>query len=420
MTEKALREKSLRTSIKEGASASVMLGLGDSYIAPYAIAVGASAPEIAILASIPNLLGGLSQLSTTKLMERRSRKTVTTKAVLAQALMWLPIIGSIFLYSKELRFIPLLIILLWTIYLVCGNSGAPAWLSWMGDIVPEDKRGRYFGLRNTICNSVLLTATLLGAVFLDYLKKRNLLFLGFGTLFFLAMTFRLISAFLLTKQYEPELKVDKNYYFSFLQFVKGMKGNNFGRFAIFVMLIHTSTFIAAPFFAPYMLRDLKFNYLLFILVATVSNAFVQIVTPPIWGRASDRFGNVMILKISTVLVSMAPIMWLFSSNPYYLIFLPSIIAGSGWAGFGLTASNFIYDAVGRQRRGYCFAYYNVLNGIGIFIGATIGGWITKLPIHFMNIFLFTFLLSGILRFVTLLGMIPNIKEIRIVQRGAPA
>ncbi|MDI6839593.1 MAG: hypothetical protein QMD71_01850 [bacterium] len=105
------------------------------------------------------------------------------------ALMWLPMIGSIFLYSKGLRFIPVLIIFLWTVYLSCVNFALPAWLSWMGDLVPENKRGRYFSIRSTICNSVLLTATLLAAVFLDSLKKSNLLFLGFGTLFFFLQWF---------------------------------------------------------------------------------------------------------------------------------------------------------------------------------------------------------------------------------------
>ncbi|MDI6839594.1 MAG: MFS transporter [bacterium] len=220
----------------------------------------------------------------------------------------------------------------------------------------------------------------------------------------------------MTKQYEPTLKVDSSYYFSFAQFVKRMKGNNFDRFVIFIMLMYLSTFVAAPFFTPYMLRDLKFNYILFILIATVTPVLINIVTGPLWGRFSDRFGNVVTLRICSVFVSITPLLWLISPNPYYLIFVPALIGGSGWAGFGLASSNFIYDAVSRQRRGLCFAYYNVLNGISIFIGATIGGLIVKLPLHLMNIFLFTFLISGILRFTAFAVMIPKIKEVRVVDR----
>jgi len=64
----------------------------------------------------------------------------------------------------------------------------------------------------------------------------------------------------------------------------------------------------------------------------------------------------------------------------------------------LAASNFIYDSVSVQRRGICVAYYNILIGIGVFIGAGIGGLLAEnLTINFMNSLLFIFLISGVVR-----------------------
>ncbi|MBI4721451.1 MAG: MFS transporter [Candidatus Stahlbacteria bacterium] len=411
--ETKLKETSLKLSIKEGASCSAMIGLAESYIAPYAIAVGALPFQIAILTSIPNLFGSLAQLVSIKFMQSHSRKGITTRFVFANALMWLPMIGSLYAYYRQvITFIPLLIISIWTFYLLLINVAAPAWQSWMGDLVPEASRGKYFGIRNTICNSVLLVSTLLGGMLLDHFKKLNLILVGFGVLFFVGMLFRLLSAFILTKQYEPHIRFDSSYYFSFPEFIRRMRGNNFGRFVIFVMLTTLSCCIAVPFFAPYMLRDLKFNYTLFILIAIVTPTISSIITAPLWGRFSDKFGNIATLRICSLVICFIPLSWLLSRNPYYLIFVPQTIGGAAWAGFGLATSNFIYDAVTRQRRGLCFAYYNVLNGIGIFIGATIGSFIVKLPIHFMNIFLFIFLISSILRLIVFTVMLPKIKEVK--------
>ncbi len=409
-----LKKASLKLSIKEGSFASVQTGLGDSYISPYAITVGASPFLIAILTSIPNLFGSFSQLLVAKLMGKMNRKTITIRFVSAHALIWLPMIGSIFLYLKGIRFVPVIIILIWTLYLIFLNIATPAWLSWMGDLVPETSRGKYFGLRNTICNSVLLVTTLLGGILLDHFKNLNLVLVGFGLLFFVGMIFRLLSAFLLSKQYEPHIKFDSHYYFTFPDFIKRMRGNNFGKFVIFVMLMTLSTCIAVPFFAPYMLRDLKFNHTLFILIAIVVPTLSSIIAAPLWCRFSDKFGNILTLRICSLLICLIPLLWLVSSNTYYLIFVPQVVGGVGWSGFGLATSNFIYDAVTRQKRGLCFAYYNVLNGIGIFIGATIGSFIVKLPVHFMNIFLFTFLISGILRLIAFAVLIPKLKEVRDV------
>lgn len=408
----SLKAAALKTSIKEGSLASTTVGLGDSYIPAYVVATEATLPQIAILTSIPSLLGSLAQLISSKLIERVDRKVLTVNSVVRVALTWIPLIGSIFLFVKGVPFIPWIIIFLKTIYVFFNNFALPPWLSWMGDLVPEDKRGRYFGIRNAICTGVLLIATILAAKWLDLLKKANLIFVGFATIFFLAMIFRLLSAAMLKKQYEPKLKVEPDYYFSIIEFVKKMRGNNFGRFTISVMVLYFATFLASPFFTPYLLRELELDYVLFILILTVTPSLIHIAVWPLWGRFSDKYGNVRTLRVCSLIISVSPTLWVFSDNPYYLIFVPQVVSGIGWAGFFLAASNFIYDAVTRQRRGICFAYYNVLSGMSGFLGATIGGIISKLSVGFMNIFLFIFLFSGIMRLMSALILVPKIKEVR--------
>ena len=107
----------------------------------------------------------------------------------------------------------------------------PAWFSWMGDLVPERDRGRYFGIRDRAINSVGIIAVLVGAFVLDILKTRGFALLGFAILFGLAFLFRFISYFYLRKQYSPRFRVKKSSYFSVWSFIKTF--DNYGKFVTY-------------------------------------------------------------------------------------------------------------------------------------------------------------------------------------------
>ena len=416
--EKMQKEKTMKLSVKEGAAASVMGGFGESYITPFALALNANNAQIGLLSSFTGLLGPLSQLKGSKLMEKYSRKKITVTFVALQALMWLPILLLSFFFWQNLftSYLPIILIIFYSLYAIFGSLAGPSWFSLMGDIVPEKIRGRYFSRRNTISGIVVLITTLIAAFLLDLFKTKGLLLLGFSILFFVSGIFRLISTYILKKHYYPKLKLEKGYYFSFFQFVKKAPYNNFGKFVIYIALINFTVQIAAPFFTVYMLKDLGFNYLTFTLV-NISQSIFTLLSLQLWGKFSDKYGNRELLRIGSILVPFIPILWLFSSSPIYLMLVVQLVAGIGWAAFNLAASNFIYDSVSVQRRGICVAYYSLMNGIGIFLGAALGGLLAQyLIISFMNKLLFIFLLSGIARLIVSLVMMPKIKEIRQVSK----
>jgi len=137
---------------------------------------------------------------------------------------------------------------------------------------------------------------------------------------------------------------------------------------------------------------------------------------PVLGKFADRYGNRELLKIGGILIPFLPLLWLFSGNPWYLAFVPQLLSGLGWTSFNLASSNFIYDAVTPQRRGICITYFNAFVSAGTFLGATVGGVIaTYVPITFMNNLLFLFVISGVLRGLATIIMLPKIKEVRDVR-----
>ncbi len=420
------KEYTKKLSIVEGSVYSVMDGIGLRNVSPYALSLGANNAQIGLLTSIPNLLGNFFQLLTTKAMEKHSRKEILLFGAIFQSLMWILMILVGFLYFfKGLNSSISVnsIILIYTLLVLFGGFISPAWNSLMNDVVLRKERGKYFGRRNKLLGIVALISMLLAGFILDYFKQTKLFF-GFAILFGVCFIARAVSFYLLSRHYDPEFKFEKGYYFSIKEFIKKIPNSNFGKFVFFVFLVQLATAIASPFFAVYMLKNLNFNYTSYVFVI-ISSSLSSLIFMPIWGKFSDKYGNLRIIKICGFFTPFVPLMWLMSTivakfNPAFLIYYLLIIeflSGLVWAGFNLTSSNFIYDAVTRQRIALCVAYFNFFAGTGVFIGASLGGFIAsmKFVIFGMNSILFVFLLSFIARMAAYLAMISKIKEVREVE-----
>ena len=78
---KKLKHKSRRLSIKEGMFAAASGSVGNTYISPFAIAINASNSLVALLSSISGLLGPLTQMFSSKLIEKYSRKKIILKFI---------------------------------------------------------------------------------------------------------------------------------------------------------------------------------------------------------------------------------------------------------------------------------------------------------------------------------------------------
>lgn len=405
-----LRKQSLNYSIKDGTAFGVMDNTGNAYLTPFALALNASTKYIGLIASLPNLISSLLQLKTVRLMEKRSRKELVVKNAFFQALIWLPIA---FLALFHPSFSLALLMILYTILISFNAFIVPAWNSWMKDLVKKS-RGQFFGNRSKINGIVGLVTLLIVGYILDLFKKRNLVFIGFFAIFITAFFARIISKRYLSKQYEPKIKLYKGYYFSFLEFLKRIRYSNFGKFAVYVSLFNFAVYVASPFFTVYMLRDLKFSYLIFTLL-TVTQSLATFITLPLWGKFADKYGNLKSIKISGLLIPLIPFLWVFSTNFYYLLAV-QIFSGIVWASFNLSASNFIYDAVSRERMGLCVAYSGILNTVGIFIGSSLGGFLAGFLKIGYNPILVIFILSAVLRFFVSLIMLPKIKEVKGVKK----
>lgn len=414
-------EKSLRHSLKDAAAFATMFGIGETYLSAFALFLKATTPQIGLLASLPPLLASGVQLFSAWLgRQTGKRKAIVMAGATIQAFAWVPLIVLPIVFEEHA--VPLLIGAV-VLYQCGAHLSTPQWGSLMGDIVPTRRRGRFFALRTRIVSLVTFVSLAVGGLTLQLASSVDRTLQGFILLFGGAMLARLISVYQLSRMVDPpghvaaiEVPVSRRLW-------QRLRHSPFARFSAFFALLQFSVAIASPFFTVYMLRDLQFSYLAF-MANTGMAVFAQFLTLNRWGRISDIFGNRRILAATGLIIPLMPLMWTFSANFWYLLAVQAL-SGLSWAGFTLSASNFLYDLIASDKRATYLAIHNMLAATAIFCGAVLGGYLgSVLPagIEFgghayawTSPLIGVFLVSTLARAAIVALLVPKIREVRRVR-----
>ncbi|HOK39900.1 MAG TPA: MFS transporter [bacterium] len=401
-----------------------MVGFAENYFTAFALFCKLTSNQIAMLLSIPQFLSNFLQLFSSFLFGNSLlRKTIVMYGVFIQAIV-LIILSFSTLIFKSLSFSIILVFFIF--YFLSGNITGPLWNSMMGDIVDENERGIYFGRRNRKCQIVLIFSILIAGYFLSFFKKLNIEYAGFIIIIFIAGFARLFSVKYLNLMIDPiieneKIKIKNKYFQIIKELIKNPENIDFFNFAFFLAFLNFSIYVASPFFYVYVLKDLKFNYIQFTIV-TMIIIVIQLLTMSKWGKLGDRYGNKFFIILSSIGIIIAPLLWVFSGNFYWILFI-QIYAGFFWAGFSLLSSNYIFDSLKNHYRAIGFSLVQFFNGIGILSGAYVGGKIaTYLETNnlvFIKLifsgyyFRFLFFLSFFLRLIVFLIFFKKFNELRI-------
>jgi MFS family permease len=416
-------DPSLKASMNDGVSHAVMLGAGETYLGPFGIALQATTLQVGILGTLPQLFGAVMQWASAISMDRfTNRRRVIVAGAMSQGLLWLPIALLPFLFGSGETTVWLLIGL---VLLYHGTNGAvvPVWNSLIGDLVPPNVRGRFFGTRNRFCGMSTFIALIAAGAMLQIFSAQGGAAWGYLVIFLAALGARLNSVRWLARYANPPFRLSPEQVFTFRQFLRRSPHSNFAKFVFFVGAVNFGVSFSGPYFALYMLRDLGFSYLQFTLVIAVAT-MAQFLTFRYWGGLTDRFGNKKILNVCGWGIGIVPMLWLISTQLPYLMAIQAY-AGLVWAGFSLSAANFLFDAVTPAKRARCVAYQSLINGICIFAGSMCGGFVagqipatmfvgplTWTPVSALPVI---FLLSSLARFVSTGFFLKKFKEVRPVE-----
>jgi MFS family permease len=405
-------EESLRSTEREGVAWAIMAGLTDSFMIPYALALGASPFQAGLLSSFRSFIVSVTQLKSADAVPWfRSRKRMVLWTAGLQALLWIPlvVVGQVF---GRLA-VPLLIVF-YTLGTTSAAFGGPAWGSLVSEYLSQGERGRFFGRRSRSIGGWTTAAGLAAGGILQVFSARPLF--GFGLLCAAAALARTVSCYCIGRLKEGRWHEPAEAKFSFAKFVRQTPTSNFARFTLTMTFLSFAANLAAPYFAVYLLRELGYGYLTYTVVV-LGGSVMSFLTATRWGHVADARGNWVVLKWTTLGVSVLPLLWPLSSRPAWL-FLTNLLAGLLWGGANLSMVNFVYDAATAAKRARCLAYFNVMNGCGVSLGALAGGWLLMWLGE--RSFVTLFFCSAALRFVAAMGFRVAVREVRPVSQAGLA
>ncbi|MFA6073140.1 MAG: MFS transporter [Candidatus Woesearchaeota archaeon] len=403
------KDLTMKVSKREGVLKSIKTGITTNFTAPFGLALGLSPSLVVFLTSIPQLLGSISILVVESLIRfAHKRKRVMVFASYLESYTWLLVLAMAALSLKN----PILLIFLVALDAIFINIQYPIWNSIMGDTVPENKLGKYFGLRHVLVGIASLLSMIIAGLILHSVTNTNSL-IGFAIIFGIAFIASYYASRYQSKMIDPTPEIKKSPKYSFKEFILTIKENNFGMYTWFYATFQMVVNMAAPFFTIYMLKVLNFDYLTFTLV-TMASIISALASMSLWGKIIDRVGSKKIMSITSFLIPGVPLLWLLTTN-WKILIAVEIFSGIVWAGFNLSCSTFMFESVKPEYKVKFYTYNKVLYGVGVFLGSILGILLIRLPpIIFASSILLAFLISGILRLVVALIFIPRIQEEKVV------
>ena len=398
-------KRGARLMMGEAGVKSIAHGAFGYFAAAFALRLGATTFQMGLFSATTELAVALSQLGAAYLVgPMGGRKRMVVSAALVSAVPWL-FMALVPVVPEPLR--------IWALIPLAGLSigllslGYPVWGSWISDLVPVHRRGRYMGLRGSVFTLVTMAVSMGGAALLDLLH--GVVMWGFVTIFLIAMTSRLLSAVMLWRTTDPrpdlELLPGVAPWKQFAQ----MGQSKLGRFNFFILVFHFTVGMAGPFVSVYFLRELGISYTTFVGLGVAASA-ASIVTRPFWGRLADSRGNMLVLTISALAMSAWPFLLTVSAEMWYL-WTVRIVAGASIAGWGIASTNFVLERSAEETRPSSVGFHNGMSSAGIVGGALVGGAIAAhLPTIFAYQMLTLFFLSGVLRLSCVLVFLPMVHE----------
>ncbi|MFV9504397.1 MAG: MFS transporter [Oscillochloridaceae bacterium umkhey_bin13] len=368
--------RALRISTIEGAIATVPITItgaigGSVFLTGFAMLLGANSFQLGLLGALP-FIGQLFQFVGAYLEERMgNRRGLVLYGALAGRLIWAVLLALPFMTFLNGSQLLIFFIGLAFAYAANGIAGN-AWMSWMSDLVPPQRRGSYFGIRNTVAAISAMLTTFLAGLALDRFRGQGNEAMGYAVIFGVAVLAALGAAILIRHQAEPPLQPKPRVSVREM-FSAPLDNQPFRAFVLANLGWAFVTGIASPFFNAYGLVALNLSFATLALTAVVTSA-VSLVFGPLAGRLQDKYGNRNVLVACIVGTIFLPWGWVLSTPDNIIpLWLTAIFSGVFWPGLSQGLANLLMERSPADHRGAAIAAHSAITGVGTLLAGLTGG-----------------------------------------------
>ncbi len=358
-----VHKRDLRSIVGDGAAFSLMVGIGETYLPAFALALGMGAVVAGLIATLPMLAGAVLQLSTpaaVRLLGSHRRWVVVCAGL--QAASFLPLVAA----AMVGRLSAAALFLVAMIYWGAGMATVPAWNTWVGALIPARLRAPFFARRTRVAQACVLLGFLLGGIALQTFSWLGKPLAAFALLFLTAAVCRFVSARFLARQSESAPRPGGHRDVSPTELLRRCRRGHDGRLLVYLLSVQMAVQIAGPYFTPFMLKQLRFSYATYVTLVAASFIAKAIALP--WlGRFAQRFGARRLLWLGGLGIVPISALWLVSQSWPYVLLLQAI-GGLVWASYELAMSLLFFESIRADERTSVLTLYNLAHAC-----ATVGG-----------------------------------------------
>ncbi len=332
---KGRQRRTLKLSVVDGMLHAAMVGVSESFLGALAVELGHEGAALALLTTLPLVVGALAQLASPVLARRvGSPEKLVVFAAFGQALSHVLLLAVTLSGTSAL--LPLLgaKIAFW----MTGSIIGPAWGAWITDLTRGVDRSTWLARRTGMVHASLLIAFLLGGWFVkaggDNVLQR------LAMLHVVALVFRLGSAIALSKKAPMRRRRME---------VTGA-GEAPPRYgvAFFMAGVWFTVSMTAPFFTPYMLEDLALDYAAFTVLMAAA-VLARALIAPFLGGLATRVGLAPLMVVGAVGIAITPAFWAWTQS-YWALIGAQLFSGAAWAMYELGSFQILVASAGDKAR----------------------------------------------------------------------
>lgn len=394
--------RDLRAITAEGAAANVMVGIGENYLPAFVLALSSSQLACGLVATVPLVGGALLQLlSPYAVYGLRSYRIWVVACAAIQAAVFVPLIAAALTGSMSVG----VVFLLAALYFGTGLAAGPAWNAWVGPLVPRPLWARYFSRRTRVGQLGLLIGFALGGFLLEAASQRSLATatVPFALLFLIAAGSRMTSARLLASHHEPRPPGHEPAARGLRSMVHSLRLDADRKVLVYLLVAQAAVYVSGPYFNPYMLGQLRLNYLDY-MVLTCAAMGAKVVFLPALGRLAERWGAARLLWAGGLATAPLPVLWLVSDRLAYLFTL-QVYSGVVWAAFELATLLLFFETIPSGKRMGVLTIFNLANAAAIAAGSFLGAGILAAMGTNRQAYLVLFVVSTLARGAALLLLV---------------
>ncbi|MCC7083387.1 MAG: MFS transporter [Pirellulales bacterium] len=392
----AARRRDLSAMLGEGFTYSLMVGLGEQYLAAFALAIGLGQVVAGLIASVPMLIGALLQLvSPLAIAKMKSYRRWVVLCAVAQAVGFVPLVIAAWAGRIPAALLFLIAGAYWGTNMACGA----AWNTWAATLVPLGERASFFSRRTRLTQGGLLVGFVAGGLTLQAGAEYEKSLIAFAFVFLAAAICRFISAAFLFSQNEPSPPDAAHRMVPPREMLRRFRTGSGGRLLIYFVLMQAAAQISGPYFTPFMLKQLHFSYATYMMVVAAA-LVAKMAALPTLGRMAHRFGARRLLIFGGCTVIPMPVLWLASDGAAWLSGA-QLLSGIVWAAYELATLLLFLEQLRDGERTSVLTTFNLAHAAATVGGAALGGLLLGQLGKTHTAYLTVFALSGIARLLTL-------------------